>query len=319
MSCRPNAQRPKALPQLGDRPFFTCGGLETTSVFHRHLPLPHFAAFDLLKSDSGRTVLLEYYRSYAAMYRDAKVGVVFVTPTWRASPDWGLKLGYDSEALATANVRAVELLQSVREEFETKDNPVVIAGCIGPRGDGYQVGAQMSAEDAEAYHRFQVGVLAGAGVDMIQAMSLTYPAEAVGMVRGAQAAVVPIVVSFTTEIDGRIPNGESLQAAVETVDSATAAGPVYYAINCSHPTHFEGQLTPASSPWVGRIRAINANASRKSHAELDEATALDDGDPEDLAQRFVALRSAHPHLTVLGGCCGTDIRHLRAILAACAV
>jgi homocysteine S-methyltransferase len=87
-------------------------------------------------------------------------------------------------------------------------------------------------------------------------------------------------------------------------------------INCAHPTHFASALEPGAS-WVRRIMSLRANASTLSHAELDEATEIDEGDPESLGREYRELRDRFPHLTVLGGCCGTDHRHVEAIGRAC--
>jgi homocysteine S-methyltransferase len=299
------------LPQLsGDRLFITDGGLETTLIFHLGLELPDFAAFDLLRDDTGAEALRRYYESYIAIAREHDAGIVLDSATWRASRDWGERLGYTPEELAEANRRAVAVIADLRAS--NPDVPAVLNGVVGPRGDGYVVGETMTPAEAEAYHGEQIGTFAGTAADMVSAITMTYADEAVGIARAARTAELPAAISFTVETDGRLPSGQPLGEAIEQVDADTA--PAYFMINCAHPTHFEGVL---EGPWLERVRGIRANASRMSHEELDAAEELDEGDPDELAAQYRALRERLPNATVLGGCCGTDDRHVAAIAAAC--
>jgi S-methylmethionine-dependent homocysteine/selenocysteine methylase len=301
------------LPQLdADRPFLTDGGLETTLIFHRGLELPCFAAFDLLKDDAGRDELRAYFEPYVGLARERGVGMVLDTATWRASSDWGTRLGYSPETLAEANRAAVALAEEIRAANEDERTPLVINGVVGPRGDGYDPAELMSVADAEAYHADQVQTFARSAADMVTAITMTHAEEAIGIVRAARAAGIPVAISFTVETDGRLPSGQALRDAVEQVDAETDAAAVYFMINCAHPTHF-GHVLDDAGPWRERIAGLRANASTKSHAELDEATKLDEGDPKTLGAEHRALRTALPRVAVLGGCCGTDQRHVGAI------
>ena len=301
-----------ALPQLSGKLFLTDGGLETTLIFHDGIDLPYFAAFDLLKTDEGREALGRYFRSYAEIAARDGVGLILETATWRASKDWGAKLGYTAADLARANRQSVALLEDIRDEFAGV--PIVISGCVGPRGDGYNPAFQMTTEEAEAYHAAQVHTFAGTAADLVTAITMTYTEEATGVAQLARAAQIPAVISFTTETDGKLPSGQDLQEAIETVDAATNGYPLYYMLNCAHPEHFQNVLT---GDWTERIRGLRANASRMSHAELDEAEELDDGNPDELAAQYNELRAQLKNLNVMGGCCGTDHRHVGAISRAC--
>ena len=304
-----------ALPQLRDTPFLTDGGIETTLIFHEGHELPHFAAYDLLTRDGGEEALTGYFEPYVRIARDRGVGIVLETATWRANPDWAERLGHSPDRLAELNRRAVELLEELRARYETDSTPIVISGCIGPRGDGYVVGDTMTAEEAEAYHATQTGTFAETAADLVTAITMTYVEEAVGIVRAARAAGMPVVISFTVETDGRLPSGQSLREAIEEVDARTDAYTSYFMVNCAHPSHFDAVLEPGAA-WTHRVLGLRANASRLSHAELDEAEELDTGNPEELALEYVALRGSLPRLTVLGGCCGTDHRHVEAMCLA---
>jgi homocysteine S-methyltransferase len=300
------------LPQLSDRVFLTDGGIETSLIYRQGCELPEFAAFPLLDSPSGRKALRDYFLPYVEIAVNARVGLVLETPTWRANPDWAALLGYDAAALAVANRAAVELLAELRGEHATAQTPIVVSGCVGPRGDGYRPETLMTPEEAEAYHAAQISSFAEARVDLVTAITMTHTAEAIGVARAAAAHGVPSVISFTVETDGRLPSGEALGAAITAVDAATAATPAYYMVNCAHPTHFE-QVLREGDGWQERVRGLRANASAASHEELDAATELDAGDPVDLAASYARLRDEHPWISVLGGCCGTDERHIDAI------
>jgi S-methylmethionine-dependent homocysteine/selenocysteine methylase len=306
----------RALPQLTDRITLTDGGIETTLIYHEGIELPHFAAFVLLDDDAGRAALVRYFAAYLSIAREAGLPVVVESPTWRASRDWGRLLGYSGEALAEVNRRAVALLAQLRSEYETADSPVVISGCLGPRGDGYQPDALLSAVEAEHYHGEQIATFRTTEADLVTAITMTHTGEAIGIARAAQAHGMPSVISFTVETDGRLPSGETLEEAVTTVDAQTGSAPAYYMVNCAHPTHMDKTLL-AGKGWNARVRGMRANASTMSHAELDAAEALDVGDIEDLGARYAALREQLPQLTVLGGCCGTDARHIDAIRRHC--
>jgi len=300
------------LPQLSGDFFLTDGGIETTLIFNEGFELPKFAAFDLLKHAEGRAALHNYFSTYAAIAQKFDVGIILESPTWRSSPDWGQQLGYSSQALVGVNTQAIELLSLIRNNYEGGNTKIVISGCIGPRGDGYNPGSMMSAKEAEQYHSFQINTFADSEADLVTALTVTYPEEAIGIVRAAQKAGMPVVISFTVETDGRLPCGLTLREAIEKVDSTTGFGPAYYMINCAHPTHFENTLV-VHEEWIGRLRGIRANASRLSHAELDEAEELDDGNPVELGIQYSELRKSLTQLNVLGGCCGTDHRHIEQI------
>ena len=305
-----------ALPQLGERLFLTDGGIETTLIFHEGLALPDFAAFDLLKTPEGEAALRKYFRTYADVSKRFGTGVILESATWRASADWGERLGYSADALAAANRHAIRLLEEIRRSYDSPRTPVVISGCVGPRGDGYVAGKTMSAGEAQAYHAGQVRVFAGSGADMVSAITMNYVEEAVGVARAAKSAAMPVAIAFTVETDGRLPTGQPLLAAIEEVDAATDRYPAYFMVNCAHPTHFDHVLLKGG-PGVERIRGLRANASRMSHAELNEATELDSGNPAEFGAQHADLRRRLPHITIMGGCCGTDHRHVEAIARAC--
>ena len=303
------------LPQLSGRFFMTDGGIETTLIFHEGLELPDFAAFDLLKDAAGYEALRKYFRTYAALARQYHVGFILESATWRASRDWGQKLGYSDNELADLNRKAIDLLCAIRMEYETERSPIIISGCIGPRGDGYQPTALMSADEAQQYHQAQIDVFSRTDADLVTAITMNYVEEAIGIARAAKLARMPMVISFTVETDGKLPTGQTLKDAIESVDDATERAPVYYMINCAHPRHFEAVLTAES--WAERIYGVRANASTKSHAELNESAELDEGDPAEFGRQHRALLGKLPHLSVFGGCCGTDHRHVEEICKAC--
>lgn len=310
------AQFRKVLPQLSGDFFLTDGGIETTLIFLEGQELPDFAAFHLLRTKDGEAALRKYFRTYSGLAARFGIGLVLESATWRASMDWGAKLGYSASEIADANRRAISLLEETRREFKGNTQKVVISGCLGPRGDGYNPGKTMTAREAETYHNGQVRVFEDSAADMVTAITMNYVEEAIGITKAAEKASMPVVISFTVETDGNLPTGQALREAIEQVDSVTSGYPAYYMINCAHPTHFQQVLTKGQ-PWNRRVRGLRANASRKSHAELNESPELDIGNPVELGAEHAELKRRLPDLNVMGGCCGTDHRHVEHIASAC--
>jgi len=291
----------------------TDAGLETWLVFDRGIELPAFASYPLAGTDDGRAVLAEYYTHYVAIAQAAGAGCLLEAPTWRANPDWAATLGHDRDALAELIRAAVAIPDGFRAGW-TRPEPFLVGGVVGPRGDGYRIDDAMSAGAAQEYHAFQIDVMAETPVDVVTAMTIGYVDEAIGIVRAARDARLPVVISFTVETDGRLPSGMTLGEAIGVTDTATDGYASHYMINCAHPTHFRAALD-TDDAWTARIRAVRANASMLSHSELDEMEVLDAGDPVDLAERYAELRTALPHLHIVGGCCGTDHHHVAEIAA----
>jgi homocysteine S-methyltransferase len=312
MSIPPLPRYRHGLPQLRNSLFLTDGGLETTLVFHDGRELPYFAAFSLLRDKTGIELLRDYFERYARLARSRGLGVVLEAPTWRASADWGAKLGYDAVGLADANRTAIGLLLEVRERMETPATPIVISGNLGPRGDGYRPDMRMSVNQARRYHAAQIATFAATDADMIAAFTMNYVEEALGIALEAREYRMPLALSFTVETDGRLPSGQPLAEAIERVDEDSNDYPVYYMINCAHPSHFTSVLDELGAK-AARIRGVRANASRRSHAELDASTELDSGNPRELGADYRKLMRKLPALSVVGGCCGTDHRHVAEI------
>jgi homocysteine S-methyltransferase len=302
------------LPQMKGGTFLSDGGMETTLIFHHGVELPQFASFVLLDTEEGRRHLKAYYETYLKIARQRGLGFVLDTATWRASLDWGRVLGYTPERLREVNIASIAMLEELRAKWEAPATPCIINGVIGPRGDGYKAG-NMDAMEAEDYHAFQVEIFSATAADMISAITMNTIPEAVGIACAAKAAEMPCVIAFTVETDGRLARGQSLRQAIELVDEKSDGYPLYFMINCAHPTHFE-QALKSGEKWLDRVHGIRANASTRSHQELDESTTLDAGDIADLSRRYRDLTRSFPAMRVLGGCCGTDHRHIAAICEA---
>lgn len=306
---------------LKERVFLTEGGMETVMIFQRGIDLAAFAAIDLMRRTDGPEIIADYFQPYLEIAKTSGKGLILDTPTWRASPDWAEAVGFANQAeLADANRRGIAVVAGVRGAADSERSPILVSGCIGPRGDGYDPGRQMTAAEAEDYHSWQMDILEDSPVDFVSALTMTHVGEATGIALAAKAAGLPAVISFTLETDGCLPTGDSLERAICEVDEATGGAPLYYMINCAHPVHFNkvlpGPEAPGATGWVARLGGIRANASKRSHAELDCACDLDDGNPVELGKELADLAQRLPNLTVLGGCCGTDHRHIAEIAKA---
>lgn len=304
----------RGLPQLNGQQMITDGGLETSLVFQDGIDLPLFAAFKALETEAGIRAIEAWMLKFAHLAVSEGRGFIMDTPTWRASARWAAELGIDQDDLREIHREAVATLAQLRDRFETPATPFVISGAIGPQDDGYSPSCRLTAAQAATYHQPQADWFAEFGADMISAITITYADEAKGIATAAKAAGMPVAISFTLETDGHLPSGEALSEAIEAVDAVTDAYPAYYMINCAHPDHFAHVLDDGA--WSARIMGLRANASRRSHAELDVAETLDDGDPAELGALYAQLQRQLPNLTVMGGCCGTDHRHVSQICQA---
>ena len=302
----------KALNQVfNEKYYLTDGGLETTLIFHKNISLSYFAAFELLRNEEGRKALEEYYKPYLSLAEKYQLGFVIESPTWRSNADWGFKLGYSHDELFALNKQSIKFIRELAKPFASLSQ-IVISGNIGPRGDGYRADFLMTAEQSKAYHIEQVKAFALADADIVTAATITYSNEAIGIVNGARSFGLPVVISFTTETDGKLPGGELLREAVQKVDAETDFYAAHFMVNCAHPEHFMNEFH-GDGDWKRRVGGIRANASLKSHAELDESTALDAGDKSLLSSGYAKLFSLLPSIKVIGGCCGTDHSHLEEI------
>lgn len=300
------------LPQQSMSTFMTDGGIETDLIFNKGIDLPEFAAFDLLKNEEGKEVLRKYYLDYLNVSKQKCSGFILEAPTYRANPDWALKIGYSLKSLDDMNRTAVQEMEKIRNDHENENFKIAISVCIGPRGDGYSPDNKMSIKMAEEYHSVQIKTIADTNADLVSALTMNYNEEAIGIVNAAKKNNIPVVISYTVETDGKLPSGESLEEAIISLDKITDNYVSYFMINCAHPDHFVNVLDPDSN-WTNRIKGIRANASCKSHSELDESETLDEGDKEQLARKYKHLKTLLPNLNIIGGCCGTDHTHMEEI------
>jgi homocysteine S-methyltransferase len=305
-----------SLPQLSGDLFLADAGIETDLIFNHGIEIRQFAAHTLLPDVKGRQAVVNYFRGFLSLAREQNAGFVLDTQTWKAHPHWARDLDASDAELREANRDSVELIAGLREEYADNAKPIVLNGVIGPRGDAYAPEVGVAADEAEAYHAKQVGWLAETEVDMISAVTFTQPEEAIGLVRAARRASLPVAISFTVETDGRLPGGSTLKEAILSVDEATGSATAYFMVNCAHPEHFSSVLEDAD--WARRIRGLRCNASRKSHEELDQSESLDCGDPVELGQQYKAIVETMPWLNLFGGCCGSDLRHVTEIARALA-
>jgi homocysteine S-methyltransferase len=303
-----------ALPQLSDDIFLSDAGVETDLIFNHGIEIREFAAHTLLPLPQGRAALSRCFEDFLSLANQQNTGFILDTVTWKAHRHWAEKLGATDDELKAANEDSVRFIAELRTRFSGNAEPIVLNAVIGPRGDAYRPEAVVSMDSAEQYYAQQLGWLAATEIDMVTALTFNQAGEGAGLAKAAKKVGLPAAISFTLETNGALPNGQSLADAIAEVDAATGQYPAYHMVNCAHPDHFGGALLDA--PWARRIRGIRANASRRSHAELDAAPELDAGNPHELARQYRELANRMPWLNVFGGCCGSDLRHITEIARA---
>ena len=301
------------LPQLGGSLFVTDAGIETDLIFNHGIEIRAFAAHTLLDEAAGTQALIDYFQGFIDLAASRDVGLILDTVTWKAHRHWRHDLGQSMTEIRQANLRAVKLIERLRD-VAANERPIVLNAPIGPCGDAYRPENIISPTVAYDYYREQMSWLVETSIDMVTGLTFTQATEAEGLVAAAREFGLPVVISFTVETDGKLPTGQTLEKAIAQVDAGIAGPPAYYMVNCAHPDHFEDALSAGA--WRQRIRGIRANASRKSHAELDNSAELDAGNPCELADQYARLSRRMPWLNIFGACCGADVSHVRRIIAA---
>lgn len=302
---------PRPLPQLAGKLMSTAGGFETWMQYVDGFTLRHFCGFELLNDPRGVACLRDYHRRVIEAAIENGFGMINEGLHYRASRDWGERTGFSREALEEINLRGIEFYRDFAREYASADTPMLVGGAIGPQGDAYETGHIPDATEAEEYHAEQILTFRKAGADLVTAMTFSNVEEAIGLVRAAISAEMPVVVSFFVARGGRLRAGETLEEAIRRVDAATGNGPQYYMINCTHPTEFEAGLSPGD--WSARLGGFMPNAVAMETLDLCKLGHLEDGDPEELGGQMAGLAQRFPHVTVWGGCCGTDGRHIGQI------
>jgi S-methylmethionine-dependent homocysteine/selenocysteine methylase len=304
---------PFAQACLSGTPVLADGGIETRLIYEFGSHLPEFASFlPLFRPD--RDALVEIYRGYLRVAADSGLPMQLGTPTWRAHPDCLARLGYgEPDDLVRVNAEAVRLLADLRAEAGLEDR-VYIAGVIGPRRDGYDPAGAPGAEEARAYHARQAVALAAAGVDFLYAPTFACASELVGVAQAMASTGLPYVLAPVLGQDGRLPDGTSLEDAIGAVDRTVSPVPLHIMIGCVHPTRVRAMQSSATNGLPARVAGLKANASTLPPEELDKLGHLDEGDFRLFAEQMAQLRRDYG-LRILGGCCGTNHRHIAALAA----
>ncbi len=293
----------------------TDGGIETRLIYQDHLPLPDFASFLPLFDPAARRKIAALYRSYFDVAGDTGLPMQIGTPTWRAHPDGLARQGFTAaHDLHRVNAAAVALLQDLRQASALQ-GLVFIAGVIGPRRDGYDPASAPDARQARDYHGPQAACLAALGVDLLYAPTFASAAELRGVAAAMAATGLPYALAPVIDADGALLDGTPLADAIRRIDAEVAPRPLHYLTGCVHPTTFRaarqhGRALPGDI--AGRVIGLKANASNLPPDQLDKLDHLEEGQPERFAELMLDLRRDYG-LQVLGGCCGTDDRHIRAI------
>lgn len=299
------------LPQLNGHAMTCGGGFETWLQYVDGFKLRHFCAFELINDERGLECLKDYHRRLVEAAVENGFGVINEGLHYRASRDWGELIGFSRAALEEINIRGIEFYKDFAREYQSDETPMIVGGVIGPRGDAYNVGRTPDAAEAEDYHSEQILTFKKAGADLVTAATFSSVEEATGLARAARAADMPVVISFFVAKGGKLKGGETLEEAIASVDAATDKAPVYYMINCTHPTEFEAGLIDGN--WSKRLGGFMPNAVAMETLDLCKLGHLEDGDPAELGGQMASLARRFPHINVWGGCCGTDGRHIGQI------
>lgn len=288
------------------------GGTETEIMYRHGHPLREFAMFELMNKPAALADLKDMYRRYLDVAARHGFAAMVSGFDYRASPDWGEKLGYSEDSLRDMQYKCIDFLRNVAKPYEGQIPRIAIAGCLGPRGDAYSLNRDITATDAEAYHATQMQTLKDCGVDIVWAATINNVPEAVGISRAAARAGLPVNLAFTLDSSHKLKSGPSLKEAIEATDAeAGSARPDGYGINCSHPVEFLPALD--DGVWTRRIRSLRPNAAKMDKVSLCKLGHIEEGDPEELGQMMGELARRFPDIDIWGGCCGSWDKHLDRI------
>ncbi len=264
--------------------------------------------------EPGQSALTRLYREYLDIGRAAGLPLLLGTPTWRAHPERLARAGYAS---CDVNGDAVRFVQGIRAGYGAYAAQVFIGGLLGCQGDAYAPSGGLTAAAACRWVYPQVQAMATANVDFLWAVGLPQAEEALGIAQALAACALPAVLSFIIRADGALLDGTPLQAVVARIDTAVTPRPVAYFINCVHPTTFAAAMAIAGqdAPHLReRVIGLQANASALPPEELDGRGQLAADPPDVLADAMLDVHGRWG-VRVLGGCCGTDGRHIAAMAA----
>lgn len=309
-----NVQSPLPIAGSGEL-FLTEGGSETEIMYRHGFELPEFAMFTLLENPKAVPIMRDMFCAQLDVAAEFGLSFLLTGLDYRASPDWGAKLGYSAQGLADANISAIEFLRDIAQGYEDQIPRLLVGGILGPRGDAYDLNQNITAESAEDYHSVQLNTLKAAGVDFVSAQTFNNVPEAVGVCKAASKMGVALSVGLTLDSTCRLKSGPSLAEAITEIDALTGEqAPDFYLLNCSHPVEYEPALENAS--WIKRLRGVRPNASKMEKLALCKLGHLEDGDPVELGAQLGDLSQRFPHMDIFGGCCGTGDSHLREIAKA---
>lgn len=299
---------------------FPAFALAEGSVYERlrrfpNIPFdPHLAHAGLIYDDRAASVLESVHREYFEVAQRYGLALVAATDTWRASQARIRQSAFRDRAVNRDNAR---FMAALRASYGPAAHPIYLAGLMGPRGDAYRPDEALSATEAERFHTPQIEALAGSGVDFLMAATLPAFSEACGIAAAMAKSGRPYLLSFVIQADGRLLDGTPLDLVAKTLDD-TPVPPMGYAVNCVHPTIFDAGMTALARrapSLVRRVLSYQANTSARRPEELDGLAELETEVPDVLADMMLRVHQRF-HTPILGGCCGTDSRHLDSLARA---
>lgn len=300
---------------IGSNPFIVAEG----SVIERikretgyHLD-PDIANAGMVYDENGAAILASIYREYIETAKPFDLPIVILTPTWRASGERLERAGFLGKDV---NRDCFEFLARVRDGYGMYAEKILVGGILSCRGDAYNTADALDADEAQAYHAYQVGRLASAGVDFLLASTIPASKEAAGMAAVMAECGLPYIISFIIRPSGKLLDGTPLVEAIAEIDVSVSPQPTAYMLNCVHPANARRTIAAGpnnSAQLKSRLIGLQGNASRMSPEELDGRVELDADPPERWARAMLSLHDDFD-MRILGGCCGTDNRHIARLV-----
>jgi homocysteine S-methyltransferase len=270
---------------------------------------PHIVNSAFIYDKDKRAALSGIYRQYLDIGLKYNLPLLLSTPTWRASRERIEKAGYEKTDVNGDNFR---FLDGIRKSYGHYANKIVICGLLSCRGDAYSQSEALTSNDAHEFHSWQANRLAETGVDFLLAATLPALSEATGLATALAATGKPYIISFVLRSEGTLLDSTPLKDAISIIDTDVNPTPIAYMANCTHASIFKSAMMHdinSSATVRKRVEGLLANTAALNPEELDDSEELVEEDPQIFGKSVASLHG-ELGLKILGGCCGTDGRHI---------
>ena len=260
----------------------------------------------------GKKILDKIYNQYISVAYKFNLPILILTPTWRANKERLELAGFKDK---NVNADCVKFLFDIRNKYGEFASKILIGAPMACKGDAYNPEEALLSDEAYNFHKFQVKKLSEAGVDFLLGSTLPASSEALGMAKAMAESNIVYILSFVIHPNGKLLDGTSLNETISVIDNSVSPKPIYYMLNCVHPTHCMSAINNELNNTEvirTRLKGLQANGSAMSPEELELLEKTSSQSPSIWGKKMIDLY-LNSNLKILGGCCGTNHHHIKSI------